>query len=156
MADKATTITELEEAYVAFRDLISNLRDAAFSEPFNDGWTLSELLAHMAGWYREITPAFGRVARGERPIPAGVDYSDADGWNARFAKDARKGRGALDDFDLAFHGYYAAAKDLGEEHYGVDPEKGRPKIGNRLLGASGIDHFREHQPQLEIWVAGQR
>lgn len=156
MADKDAAILELEEAYVAFRDLISGLPDEAFGEQFNDGWTLTQLLAHMAGWYREMTPAFGRVGRGERPVPAGVDYSDADGWNARFAKDARTGRGALDDFDLAFHGYYAAAKELSDEHFGLDPERGRPRIGNRLLGASGIEHLHEHQPQVEVWVAQRR
>jgi hypothetical protein len=63
------------------------------------------------------------------------------------------GREALDDFDVAFHEYYAAAKGLDDAFYGIDPEKNRPRIGNRLLQGSGIGHFEEHRPQVEAWLA---
>lgn len=155
MSDKQTTITELEAAYVGFRDLIADLPADAYREDFLGEWNLNKVLAHMAGWYREMTPAFGRVASGERPTPAGVDYSNTDEWNAKFAQQSKDGPAALDDFDDAFHGYYAAAKALDESFYGLDPEKGRPKIGNRLLDASGLHHFAEHRPEIEAWLASR-
>ncbi|MCC7363614.1 MAG: hypothetical protein IT303_04520 [Dehalococcoidia bacterium] len=155
MTDKATAISELEDNYVGFRELIVNLPHDAYHEVFVGEWNLNKLLAHMAGWYREMSEAFNRVARGERPAPEGVDYSDEDRWNARFASQSKDGPAALDDFDEAFHIYYAAAKALGEEFYGMDAEKGRPKIGNRLLQGSGTGHFAEHRPQLEAWLASR-
>ena len=45
---------------------------------------------------------------------------------------------------------------LDEGLYGIDPEKGRPRIGNRLLDGPGLHHFDEHRPQLESWLASRR
>lgn len=154
--DKAAAIAELETKYVAFRDLIASLPDEAYREPWLGEWNLGQLLAHMAGWFREMAPAFHRVGRGERPTPDGVDYGKTDEWNAKFAAEAKPGRAALDDFDEAFHVYYAAAQALDERLYGIDPEKGRPRIGNRLLDGPGLHHFDEHRPQLEAWLATRR
>lgn len=156
MTDKATTIKELENRYERFRAPLEHLDDGAFSEVWLGEWNLSQLLAHMTGWYREMTPAFERVARGERPVPEGVDYSNSDEWNAKFSKDARAGKSALREFDEAFAGYAGAAKQLPENLYGTDPEKGRPLIGNRLLQASGIGHFEEHQAQLDEWLKSRK
>ncbi len=109
----------------------------------------------MAGWYGEMSGAFARVARGERPAPEGVDYSDADRWNEQFARKAVPGRAALAQFDAAYAGYVAAARSLDDSMYGADPEKGRPKIGNRLLQGAGTHHFEEHQEQLEAWLGAR-
>jgi len=152
VSDKASVIGELEQKYVDFRELIVNLPAEAYREVWLGEWSVNELLAHMAGWYREMAPAFARVARGERPAPEGADYSNADPWNATFAAEPKEGLAALDDFDEAFHEYYAAAKGLDDQYYGIDPEKGRPRIGNRLLDGAGIHHFDEHRPQLEEWL----
>lgn len=152
MTDKTTAITELEAKYQAFRGPLTGLSDAAFAETWLGDWNLSQLLAHMAGWYGEMTGACERAARGERPTPEGVDYSDADTWNAKFAQDALPGSAALNAFDAAFERYKAAAEAMPEALYGIDPEKNRPLIGNRLLQTAGIGHFEEHQPQLLEWL----
>lgn len=155
MTDKATAIAELENGYVNFRDLLVPLPHDAYQEVFLGEWNLNKLLAHMAGWYREMAGAIERVGRGERPAPEGVDYGDADTWNARFAQLSKDGPVALDDFDEAFHEYLAAARALGEDFYGTDPEKGRPRIGNRLLTGAGTGHFEEHRPQIEAWLSAR-
>jgi len=152
MSDKATAINDLERAHEQFRGPLEHLDDAAFSETWLGEWNLSQLLAHMAGWYNEMSGAFGRAGRGERPTPEGVDYSNSDEWNAKFAKDAHAGKSALKSYDAAYQAYVAAARALPENLYGTDPERGRPLIWNRLLQASGIGHFEEHQPQLEAWL----
>ena len=152
MSDKKTAIHDLELGYQEFRGPLERLEADDFAVVWLGSWNLSQLLAHMAGWYREMTPAFARVAAGERPTPAGVDYSDADTWNVKFEKLARPGKAALDDFDEAYRAFLAAAKALDEQFYGMDPEKGRPRIGNRLLQASGTGHFEEHQQQLDDWL----
>ena len=85
MADKSTAIHDLMRGYEQFRAPLEALDDGAYGETWLGEWNLSQLLAHMAGWYREMTAAIARTSRGERPTPAGVDYSDADAWNATFA-----------------------------------------------------------------------
>lgn len=153
MSDKSEAIAELQAAHDRFRGGIAGLPDARFDETWLGTWNLSQLLAHMSGWYGEMTGAFERVARGERPTPEGVDYNDTDTWNATFARDAKPGRAALADWDAAYDRYLAAARALDDSQYGVDPEKGRPRIGNRLLQGAGIGHFEEHQGELDAWLA---
>jgi hypothetical protein len=150
--DKNEAIGELDQRRDSFRALIAELPEAAYGETWLGEWNLTQLLAHMAGWYREMTPAFQRVANGQRPTPEGVDYSDADTWNAKFSAAAKPGKAALADWDAAYAAYHAAAEDLDASLYGTDPERGRPRIGNRLLAASGIDHFNEHEEQVKKWL----
>jgi hypothetical protein len=153
MASKQEALAELDEGYQDFRRQIVGLPDSAYAEDFLGEWNLSQLLAHMSGWFREMTGAIKRVSRGERPTPEGVDYSDADKWNDDFAREAKSGARAFEDWEAAYRAYYDAAAALPEELYGVDPEKGRPRIGNRLLQTAGIDHFKEHRQHLEAWAA---
>jgi hypothetical protein len=152
MSAKQDVIGRLESEYDAFRGQIATLPESAFSETWLGDWNLDQLLAHMAGWWNEMSGAFDRVGRGERPVPEGVDYSDSDKWNEGFAAAAKHGKAALQDWDDAFAKYSGAAKSLADDLFGVDPERGRPRIGDRLLDASGISHFGEHRPQLEEWL----
>lgn len=152
MSEKAAEIAELEERYVGFRDLIATLPPEAFEEGGLGDWTLAQLLAHMAGWFRLYAGAFERVGQGGRPRPEGEDWSDVDAWNATWAANPKPGAEALDDWDLAFHDFYAAAKGLDESLFGADPEKGRPRIGSRLLEGAGTGHFQEHRDALEAWL----
>jgi hypothetical protein len=155
MSAKQDVIGKLESEYSAMRGAIEALPEDAYSQTWLGEWNLDQLLAHMAGWWLEMSGAFDRVARGERPVPEGVDYSDADKWNEGFAAAAKHGKAALQVWDDAFAKYAGAANSLGEDLYGLDPERGRPRIGDRLLDASGIAHFGEHRPQLEAWLAGR-
>jgi hypothetical protein len=156
MASKSEALAELDAGYARFRAPIADLDEAAFSETWLGTWNLSKCLAHMAGWYREMTAAIDRLARGEAPVPAGTDYTDTETWNARFSADAKPGREALADWETAYTAYREAAGALPDNLYGIDPEKNRPRIGNRLLQGAGIGHFEEHQPELERWLAGRR
>jgi hypothetical protein len=155
MSDKQDAIAQLDAARDQFRAGIAGLPDEAYGETWLGTWNLSQVLAHMAGWWREMSGGFGRVARGERPAPEGVDYSDPQPWNDRFSAAAKPGKAALDDWDAAYAEYRGAAEALDEGLYGVDPEKGRPRIGNRLLQGAGIHHFEEHQPELDAWLASR-
>jgi hypothetical protein len=152
MATKQEALAELDRRHDQFRAAIADLPDQAYSEVWLGEWGLSQLLAHMSGWFNEMTGAMERVQRGERPTPEGVDYSNSDEWNAKFSAGAADGRKALTEWDDAFARYRAAAEALDADKYGEDPERGRPLIGNRLLQASGIGHFEEHQPQLDEWL----
>jgi hypothetical protein len=155
MTSKQDAIGQLEQAYGSFRGKIAGLPDDAWSEVWLGDWGLSQLLAHMAGWFHEMTAAIERVGKGERPTPPGTDYSNPDPWNAKFAATASPGKNELGIFDLRFKEYVAAANALPEDLYGQNDE-GRPKIGNRLLDTAGIHHFAEHGGQLDDWLASRK
>ena len=64
MSDKAQAIAELDAAHDRFRGQIAELPDAAYGETWLGTWDLSQVLAHMSGWWREMSGGFARVARG--------------------------------------------------------------------------------------------
>jgi len=155
MATKQEAIAELESAYQRFRGKIADLPADAYNETWLGEWNLSQVLAHMSGWFHEMRGAIERAGRGERPTPEGVDYGNADPWNAKFAATASVGKAALPVFDLRFREYADAARALDDSLFGQN-EQGKPKIGNRLLDGAGVHHFAEHEPQLDAWLGSRR
>lgn len=156
MATKQEALAALDAGYEKFRSGIKDLPDSAYAEQWLGDWNLSHVLAHMTGWYREMTGALERVGRGERPTPEGVNYNDVQPWNDKFAQAAKPGREALTAWEDAYRSYREAAAALPDDKYGIDPEKGRALIGNRLLEGSGTHHFEEHQPDLDEWLKSRR
>src|SRR2546422_3823925 len=77
----------LKQVDVGFDDLLASvdgLSDEQMTLVWFGDWGVRDILAHIAGWHREMSGTFERIARGERPVPEGVDYSAADAFNARF------------------------------------------------------------------------
>lgn len=154
MANKQEAIAQLDRAQQDFRGRIANLPADAYDEIFLGKWNLSHLLAHMAGWAKEMRGACERVAAGQKPTPEGVDYSNSDLWNAKFSSTATPGKQALVSWDLRFKEYMAAAQGLDASLYGE--KDGRPLIGNRLLQTAGIGHLAEHQVEIDAWLAARK
>jgi hypothetical protein len=152
MSAKDETLTKLDEGYDEFRMLLGGAPQDAYEEVWLGEWSLRHLLAHMSGWFTEMAGALERVGRGERPGREGVDLSDVEGLNAKFAADLPPTSEALTRFDAAYKSFRDAAAALGEELFGIDEEKGRPKIATRLIEASGTGHFEEHVGELRDWL----
>ncbi len=150
-ADKDSAITAAEEAYVSFRDLVLSTPWDRFAETVAGTWDLDSELAHLAGWYRELAPGFARVAAGQSAYAE--DYADADAWNARIDAAKQHAEAALDDFDMAFHEFYAAAKACPEEYWGQDSAGARRPATDLFLGLT-IEHQAEHRLAIEGWLAG--
>ena len=147
MSYKDELLGELNAGYTAFKEALAGLGDDQMTVVWLGDWSLRDILAHVAGWHREMTGGLERLARGERPTPEGVDYSDSDRWNAGFAaaKKSLSPREMVADLDASFQGFESAATALPEERF----EKGRTV--DRMLHTSGIDHYIEHGDQIKDW-----
>jgi len=88
MSDKAKLLQEADQAFTELHQAVDGLGDEQMRRVWLGTWGVREIIAHIAGWHREMMPAFERVARGEAPYAQGT-YDDFDRWNARFV-DARK------------------------------------------------------------------
>ena len=151
MSDKATTLQTLDEEYHNLRALIDDLDDDQLSRIWFGDWSVTHIIAHVAGWEREMTGALQRMARGERPTPEGVDYSDADAWNAKFASavSAIGPRTVLATWQQTHMNYVKAAQALPDDRFGESD--GKPKTANRLIETSGFGHYREHAAPIRAW-----
>src|SRR5690348_5659647 len=83
--DKNETIAAVQTDFGRLLGAIDGMDERAMSKVFYGSWSVKDILAHISGWQHTMTEAMQRMARGERPTPEGVDYSDADKWNAKFA-----------------------------------------------------------------------
>ncbi|MBI1737371.1 MAG: ClbS/DfsB family four-helix bundle protein [Candidatus Rokubacteria bacterium] len=96
-------------------------------------------------------PALERIARGERPVPAGVSYDDVDAWNAKFAAAGRNSTVAdlLLELDKT-HEYFMQAAAA------VPAERFQPgKTAFKIVDGNSAHHYREHGEQIRAWRASK-
>jgi hypothetical protein len=148
--DKPAAIGEVESAFGELLGVVERLDERAMSRVFYGTWCAKDILAHITGWHNEMTGALERMARGERPTPEGVDYNDADAWNAGFASGARVQNSStvIAGLKQSFANYIRAARALPDDRFGEG------KTVNRILETSGYGHYREHLPALRELKAG--
>ncbi len=146
--DSATRlVTELDEAFAELTATYARLDDAAKTTVMQGSWSVSEILAHIAGWHREMTPALERLARGEKPMPDGTDYRDFDAWNARFVEARRGMTPAQVEAELndSFATFRAALLAVPE------PRRRPERTAGKIAHEAGIDHYRHHAAQIRGW-----
>ena len=77
------SLNEAAREYKALHETLQGLNETQMTEVWLGTWSVRDIVAHIAGWHQEMSPALERLARGERPVPEGVSYEDVDGWNER-------------------------------------------------------------------------
>jgi hypothetical protein len=155
MTDKASALKTVDAEYRNLLKAIDGLDDTAMARVWFGAWSAKDVIAHVMGWEREMTGALERIARGERPTPEGVDYSDSDAWNAKFAAGYHgiSSRTVIADWQQAHQGYVKAAQAIPGDRYGE--KDGKLATVNRLLQTSGSGHYKEHAPQILEWRKSQ-
>lgn len=140
-------IAQLNDRFCDLVAAAEDLSDEQMSRRWYGDWGVREILGHIAGWHWEMEKAFQRIAAGERPAPDGVDYSDADAWNAKFAAYAssRSPGEVLEDLRAAKEAFIAAALEVPEDRF----QEGR--AAHRIFFTAGIDHYHEHLPAILDW-----
>jgi hypothetical protein len=147
MSLKDGLLRQADDDFGALKRALVGLDDAAMRQPWCGTWGVREILAHIAGWQRELTPVLERLARGERPIPDGVSYADVDGWNARHVL-ARRGltvAGVRAELEASHRDFFAAARAIPEARFGPD------KTATRIVDLNGPHHYREHAAEIRAW-----
>jgi hypothetical protein len=145
--DKEAALKLVDDEYQNLRQAIDGLDPAQLERVWYDQWSVKDIIAHILGWEREMTRALERMARGEKPVPEGVDYSDSDAWNARFSlalKQQLPGT-VLAEWGQVHMGYVKAARAVPGDRFGEG------KTVNRLLETSGYGHYREHGQAIRAW-----
>ncbi len=92
-ASRVALLAELEEVREEWK-LLQNTIDEETSVRFaNAGWTLKELLAHLASWAREFRSQIETVSRKERfdyAIPFAMSILGPNEWNQREVESRRE------------------------------------------------------------------
>jgi hypothetical protein len=147
MTPKQDLLERATQEYRAFRAAVDNLADGELGEVWLGTWSVKDVIGHIVGWQRELGPALDRLARGDRPILAGVSDDDVDAWNEKLAA-AMRGLAradllaALDDSHAAF---LRAAATIPEERF----QAGRTAY--KLVDLNSAHHYREHADEIGAW-----
>lgn len=147
MSLKDDLLRQADDDFGALKRALVGLTDDAMRRPCCGAWGVREILAHIAGWQREMIPVLERVARGEKPIPDGVSYDDVDAWNTRHVA-ARRGltvEGVRAELDASHRDFLAAAAAVPEARFAPD------KTATRVVDLNGPHHYREHTGQILAW-----
>ena len=71
MSRKNDLLREAALQYRAFHEAMHGLNEEQLTEMWLGAWSIRDIIAHIAGWHREMTPALERLASGQRPISRG-------------------------------------------------------------------------------------
>ncbi len=151
MTPQEELLTRAADEYRAFHQAIDGLSEPRLTEAWLGTWSVKEIVAHMVGWHRELQPALERIARGERPIPAGVSYDEVEAWNAKFGG-AMSDRGmaeVLRAFAGSHDAFLRAAANIPEERF----QPGRAAY--KIVDLNTAHHYKEHGDQIRAWRAAR-
>jgi hypothetical protein len=144
---KDDLLLQLDTGFVSLQDSVAGLTNQQMKTVWYGEWSINQILSHISGWHREMTSAFERIARGERPIPENVDYSNFDSWNHGFAagvsdKDPAE---VLAELKASHEAYVAAARAIPDDKF----EEGR--AAHRIILLTGVEHYKDHEPAIREW-----
>ena len=140
-------LDDLEKSFVDLQGAIDGLTHEQMLATLEDEWSVRDVLGHIVGWHHEMDDALERIARGERPVPEGLDYGDSDAWNARFVETWRNVSPEAVVAELAASKalFVEAARQVPDEKF----EEGRSAY--RIITTTGTNHYAEHAPVIRAW-----
>ena len=153
-ASPATLLRRMDEARRDFEASVGRCRDR-FAEPATlGGWTVADLIHHVAAWDDVAADAIEALVKGRVPFAYAADI---DAWNAAAAT-ARRHLGeapTLADLDTARRRFrdavLAAPSDLWDASPVGDAD-GEP-VSLRGIVAVWTEHDDEHRLELEVFLA---
>ncbi len=146
-ATRARICALLEDAREEILASFEGLTDEQMEMPLADGWSVKDILAHVAMWDEMELPDMRRAARGRARVLDALDdaYQLVDRWNdIQFAlRKTLPLEQVLGELDEARHEIVQLLASVAEEHL----------TGGFIPAACAIQakHDRDHAAQIREW-----
>jgi hypothetical protein len=149
-------IRRITEGYERIRTLIAGVDPVRLStDPVLDGWTIKDLLAHLAAWQSITVTNLFRLERGQPVLYARLDPQKLDELNARFQAELKDWplEKVLADLEGSYRQLINRISLLSDQELN-DPRhfkqlRGRPLW--QVIAENTYQHYEEHLPALEAW-----
>ena len=122
------------------------------------GWSIKDILAHIASWHHRLLIWLGAAVHNEEPDISGPDsVEDMDALNAQFYQE-NKPR-PLDEVLADFRATYQQINDRIQaipEEYLINPHRFPWSDGEplwQLVAGDTYEHYQEHLAQIQEWLA---
>ena len=135
--DRAAVTTREAEAWAAFYRLVEAVPAAQREEPvLRDGWSVKDVLWHVAYWWSDLAPSLDRMRTGEE---SSEHHDDTDTRNAAALAEGRTRTLA------EVEGEVVRSRDALLAAWASAPEDPRAE---ETFVSETIEHYEEHEPQL--------
>jgi hypothetical protein len=160
--NKVNILNELNTAYMALEVILASLDKTQYSiEGVIPGWSIKDVLAHIASWQHRLLRWLDAAVRNEEPTISGPDsVEEMDALNAQFYLENKSL--PLDAVLTDFHTSYRQIMDIVQAMPEADllnPNRftwanGRPLW--HLIAGDTYEHYREHMAQIQDWLVKSR
>jgi hypothetical protein len=141
---RAEAVAREAAGWEAFQAALARIPRERWEEPgVVPGWTVKDLLWHVAGWLRTCADSLGAMASG-RYVDDETTDADTDAVNARLAAEA--GGLSVDD---VWSGV-VEARELVLSRWAELPEV--DSLAAEELAGETFEHYEEHVPHLEQFL----
>ncbi len=158
--DKATVLSELQLHRRHLEKALEEVGEARMAQPgVQDGWTVKDIIVHIAAWDRRGANWIRQVARGESPqIPEpSLTWEDIDRLNERELTEdqSRPLAEALSEFGEAYGGLLEVIEGLSDEDLAKSapysyPRSERVRVGQLIRWRYG--RYTEHRNAIRSWL----
>jgi hypothetical protein len=156
--DKARILDEMRTNYAALEEILAPLDDTQMTtEGVIAGWSIKDMLAHIAAWHHRLLAWLHASIGHEEPAISGPDsIEEMDELNAQFYKQnkSRPLDEVLNDFRTTHLQIMDIVQAMPEEDL-TNPQRfawaqGRPLW--QLVAGDTYEHYQEHIGQIQKWL----
>jgi len=134
--DKAVLLAREREAWASWWSHVADV-DPAATRP--DGWSLKDVISHIAAWQRYSSGRLAAIGRG-RPDP-GPPVTDAFNEQAREDGRLRSWQDVRADAERVHEAFLATIEAIPQE--ALTRDEG---LGAFVITVNGVEHYEEHVP----------
>ena len=157
--DKTSILNEMSISYAALEEILTTLdKTQYFTEGVIPGWSIKDILAHIASWHHRLLMWLDAAVRNEEPTISGPDnVEEMDALNAQFYQE-NKSR-LLDEVMADFYTTYQQIMDIVQampEEDLMNPHRFAWSKGEPLwqaIAGDTYEHYQEHLAQIQEWLA---
>jgi len=157
--DKTSILDQMRSSYAALEEILAPLDKTQYSkEGVIPGWSIKDMLAHIASWHHRLLAWLDAAVRNQEPTISGPDnVEEMNALNAQFYQEnkSRPLDEVLADFLITHQQIMDIVQAMPEEDlmspHRFDWSKGEPLW--HLIAGDTFEHYQEHLAQIQEWLA---
>ena len=157
--DKTSILNEMSTSYAALEEILVPLDKTQYStEGVIPGWSIKDMLAHIASWHHRLLTWLDAAVRNQEPTLSGPDsVEEMDALNAQFYQEnkSRPLDEVLVDFRITHQQIMDIVQPMPEDDL-MSPHRFAWSKGEPLwqaIAGDTYEHYREHIAQIQEWLA---
>ena len=157
--DKTSILNEMSISYAALEEILTTLdKTQYFTEGVIPGWSIKDILAHIASWHHRLLMWLDAAVRNEEPTISGPDnVEEMDALNAQFYQKnkSRPLDEVLADFLTTHQQIMDIVQAMPEDDL-MSPHRFAWSQGKPLwhfIAGDTFEHYQEHLAQIQEWLA---